>query len=132
MAEYEQCSYSLHKAIKQVNSFRKSIKQVKRQHRDKGESQFNSSDTRHMWQGLQTITVYKWKTSHVVDTNILLLDKLNTFSAHFEDHTVPLTRPTTKDSVLSFSVANVNKTFQHVIPGKAAGRDGIPSRVLRA
>ena len=78
MVEYKQCSYSL----------RKAIKQAKRQYRDKVESQFNGSDTRRMWQGLQNITDYKGKTSHVVDTDFLLPDKLNTFFAHFEDNTV--------------------------------------------
>jgi hypothetical protein len=57
-----------------------------------------------MWQGLRTITDYKGKTSHVTDTDVLLPDKLNTFFARFEDNTVPLTRPSTKDCGLSFSV----------------------------
>ena len=86
MTEYKQCSYSLHKAIKQA----------KRQYRDKVESQLNGSDTRHMWQGLQSITEYKQKTSPVADTDVLLPDKLNNLFALFEDNTVPLTRPTTK------------------------------------
>ena len=42
---------------------------------DKVESQFNGSDTRRMWQGLQSITDYKKKTSLVVDTDVLLPDK---------------------------------------------------------
>ena len=61
MVEYKQCSYSL----------RKEIKQSKRQYSDKVESQFNGSDTRRMWQGLQTINT----------------DKLNTFFPRFEDNT---------------------------------------------
>jgi hypothetical protein len=60
MTEYKQCSYSL----------RKLIKQAKRQYRD--ESQFNGSNTRHMWQGLQAITDYKKKTSPVADIDVLL------------------------------------------------------------
>ena len=75
MAEYKQCSYSLHKAIKQAKCW----------YRDKVELQFNGSDMRRMWQGLQEITDYKKKTSHVTDTDVLLPDKLNTF---FEDNTV--------------------------------------------
>ncbi|CDQ92407.1 unnamed protein product [Oncorhynchus mykiss] len=51
MTKYKQCNYSL----------RKAIKQAKRQYRDKVESQFNGSDTRGMWQGLQSITDYKKK-----------------------------------------------------------------------
>ena len=49
MAEYKQCSYSL----------RKAIKQAKCRYRDKVESQFNGSDIRCMWQGLQEITDYR-------------------------------------------------------------------------
>ena len=63
-----------------------------------------------MWQGLQSITDYKKKTSPVGEINVLLPDKLNNFFARFEDTreqiysswvllsnrlnlTVPLTRP---------------------------------------
>jgi hypothetical protein len=118
MAEYKQCSYSLHKAIKQA----------KRHYRDKVEKQFNGSDTRCMGQELWTVTDNKGKTSHVTDTSVLLPDKLNTFFTSFEDNT----RPTTKDCGLSFSVADVSKTFKHVNPRKAAGPDVLPGRVLRA
>ena len=103
--------YSLHKAIKQT----------KCQYRGNVESQLNCSDTRRMWQGLLTITEYKRKTSHVADTNVLLLDRLNTFFARFEDNTVPPTWPAVKDCGLSFSMADVSKTFKRVNPRKAAG-----------
>ena len=46
MTEYKQCSYSLCKAIKQANCL----------YKDMVESQFNGSDKRRMWQGLQEIT----------------------------------------------------------------------------
>jgi hypothetical protein len=78
-----------------------------------------------MWQGLQTITDYKRKTSHVTDTNVLLPDKLNTFFARFEDNTVPPTRPATKDCGLSFTVAHVSETFKCVNPCKNASPDGV-------
>ena len=62
----------------------------------------------------------------------MLPDKLNNFFARFEDNTVPPTRPATKTCGLSFTAANVSKTFKRVNTRKAAGPDGIPSRVLRA
>ena len=99
MSEYKHCSYSP----------RKAIKKAKCQYRDNVESQFNSSDTRRMWQGLQTITDYKNKTSHVTD-NVSLPNKLNTF-ARFENNTVPLLRPANKGCGFSFSVADGSKTF---------------------
>ena len=119
MTEYKQCSYSLHKAIKQVM----------RQYKDKVESQFNGSDTRGMWQGLQSITDCKNKTSPVSDQDVLLPGRLNNVFARFEDNTVPLTRPATKTCGLSFTAADVSKTFKRVNPRKAAGLDGIPSHV---
>jgi hypothetical protein len=85
-----------------------------------------------MWQGLQSITDCKKKTSPVVDTDVLLPDKLKNFFARFEDNTMPLTQPATKTCGLSFTAANVSKTCKRVNPRKAAGPDGIPSHVLRA
>jgi hypothetical protein len=82
MAEYKQCSYSI----------RKAIKQAKCRYRDQVESQFNGSDTRRMWQGLQEITDYKNKASHATDTDVKLPDKLKTFFANFEDNTVQLSQ----------------------------------------
>jgi hypothetical protein len=122
MAEYKQCSYSL----------RKAIKQAKYQCRDKVKSQFNGSNPRHMWQGLQKITDYKKKTSPVVDVDVLLPDKCNNFFACFEDNTVPPTWLGTKDCGLAFSMDDVSKTFKRVNPHKAVGPDGIPSRIFRA
>ena len=104
MTEYKQCSFSL----------RKAIKQAKCQYRDKVESQFNGSDTRGMWQGLQSITEYKKKTSAVTDQDVVLPGRLNNFFARFEDNTVPLTLPAIKTCGLSFTAANVRKTFKRV------------------
>uniref|UniRef100_A0A8L0DMU0 Reverse transcriptase domain-containing protein n=1 Tax=Oncorhynchus mykiss TaxID=8022 RepID=A0A8L0DMU0_ONCMY len=85
-----------------------------------------------MWQGLQSITDYKKKTSPVTDQDVLLPGGLNNFFARFEDNTVPLTRPATNTCGLSFNAAEVSKTLKRVNPRRAAGPDGIPSRALRA
>jgi hypothetical protein len=50
---------------------------------------------------LWTIVDYKSKSSYVAHTDVLLPDKLNTFFARFED------------CGLSFSMADVSKTFKH-------------------
>ena len=67
-----------------------------------------------------------------MDAVVLLPDKLNTFFARFEDNTVPPMQPAPKDCGLSFSEADVSKTFKRVNPRKVAGPDSIPSHVLRA
>lgn len=94
---------------------------------NKVESQFNGSDPRRMWQGLQTIPDYKGKASLIVDTDTLLPDKLNTFSARFEENNIePPTcaSSTHKDCFLSFCIADMSKSFKYVNPRKAAGPDG--------
>uniref|UniRef100_A0A8K9UYS7 Reverse transcriptase domain-containing protein n=1 Tax=Oncorhynchus mykiss TaxID=8022 RepID=A0A8K9UYS7_ONCMY len=76
-----------------------------------------------------------WLTGETLseaDQDVLLPGRLNNFFARFEDNTVPLTRPATKTCGLSFTAAEVSKTFKRVNPRKAAGPDGIPSRALRA
>ncbi|XP_071268150.1 endoplasmic reticulum-Golgi intermediate compartment protein 1-like isoform X3 [Salvelinus alpinus] len=78
-----------------------------------------------MWQGLQSITDYKKKTSPVADTDVLLPDKLNNFFARFEDNTVPLTRPATKTCGLSFTVAKVPGNF-HVSTHSATAQPQSP------
>ena len=59
-----------------------------------------------MWQSLQTDD--KGKTRH---TDIVLPDKLKPFFACFDDKVPPM-RPASKDSGLSFSVADVSKTLR--------------------
>ena len=81
------------------------------------EPQFNDSDTTHV-AGFTNNHDYKRKTSHVADTDILLPDTLNMFFARFEENTGPPTRLATKDRGLSFSVANVSKTFKRVTLAK--------------
>ena len=77
MVEYKQCSYSLRKAIKNGKNVCTETKW----------SRNSSAQTRRMWQGLQTITDYKGKTSHATATDVLLPGKLNIFFARFEDNT---------------------------------------------
>ena len=48
------------------------------------ESYFTGSDTRRMWQGLQTITDYKGKHSCELPGDMSLPDELNYFYARFE------------------------------------------------
>ena len=67
-----------------------------------------------MWKGLQSITDYKKKTGPVADQDVLLPDKLNNFFPRLEDNTVPPTWPATKTCGLSFTAANMSKTFKLV------------------
>ncbi|XP_052317730.1 zinc finger matrin-type protein 4 isoform X1 [Oncorhynchus keta] len=87
---------------------------------------------RRMWQGLQTITDYKGKTSNVADTDVLLPDKLNTIFIRFQDNTVPPTRLATKDCGLSFSFnsrKHANKVRLYYMLHPVDG--GCPAKKLR-
>jgi hypothetical protein len=69
---------------KSRHALRRTIKQAKRQYRAKVESYHTGSDTRQMWQGLQTITDYKGKHSRKLPSDMSLPDELNYFYARFE------------------------------------------------
>ena len=118
MTEYKQCNYSLCKAIKQASV---SI-----------ETKWSCSLTAQTRDVCGRVYRQSRITKRKPVINVLLPDKLNNLFARFEDNIVPPTRPTTKDCGLSFSVANVSKTFKLANPRKADSPDGIPSCVLRA
>ncbi|KAK3506468.1 hypothetical protein QTP70_001152 [Hemibagrus guttatus] len=93
----------------------------------------SSSDTRRMWQGIQTITNYR-PVPPACDSDASLLDALNSFYSRFEaqnDVTVRKTIPPQEDQVLCLTTADVRKTLFRVNPRKVAGPDNIPGRVLR-
>ena len=98
----------------------------------KHESQYNGSDTRRMWQGLQTITDYKGKHSRELPSDKSLSDKLNNFYARFEasnTETCMRASDVLDDCVIMLSTADVSKTFKQVNIHKAGQitRTCIPS-----
>ena len=92
-------------------TLRRTIKQAKRQYSTKVESYHTGSDTRRMWQGLQTITDYKGKHSRELPSDTSLLVELNNFYARFEaSNTKTYMRASAvlDDCVITLSVANVS------------------------
>ncbi|KAI4872060.1 hypothetical protein NFI96_030171 [Prochilodus magdalenae] len=88
--EYKKASYAL----------RKTIRAAKREYRAKVESQFNTTNTRSLWQGLNTVTDFRRETRSVDHISAALPDELNTFYVRFEvNHTgLPERAPATADS----------------------------------
>ena len=87
-----------------------------------------------MWQGLQTITDYKWKHSRELPSDTSLPNELNYFYARFEANnteTCMRAPAVLEDCVITLSAADVSKTFRQVNIHKATGPDGLPGRVLR-
>ena len=88
-----------------------------------------------MWQGLKTITDYKWKPSSELPSDASLSDELNAFHARFaasNNEACMIATAVPDDCVIKLSVANVSKTFKQVNIHKAAGPDGLPGHVLKA
>ncbi|KAM4603300.1 GTPase IMAP family member 8-like [Polymixia lowei] len=72
---------------------RKATRDAKRAYRDKLESNYHSSDPRHVWRGLCAITDYKGRNSSNAQSAASLPDELNTFYARFEaSNTIPPVR----------------------------------------
>ncbi|KAK3528731.1 hypothetical protein QTP70_010390 [Hemibagrus guttatus] len=100
------------------------IREAKCTHSQRIHGHFQSSgDTRHMWQGIQSITNYR-PAPPACDSDASLPDALNSFYACFEarnDITASKTIPTPEEQVLCLTTANMRKTLRRVNPRKAAG-----------
>ena len=71
-----------------------------------------------MWQGLQTITDYKGKSSYELPSDTSLPDELNAFYAHFgASNTEPCVRAPADpdDCVISLSIADVSRPLNRLI-----------------
>jgi hypothetical protein len=101
--------------------------------RTKIELYYTSSDTRRMWQGLQTITDYKGKHSRELSSDTSLPDELNNFYARFEACNTDACMGTS--AVLNdcdYALRSRCKTLKQVNIHKAAEPDRLPGRILRA
>ena len=77
----------------------------------------------------------KGKSRYELPSDASPPDEVNAFYARFEaSNTEACTRAPAvlDDSLITLSVANVNKTFKQVNIHKAAGPDGLPGHVLKA
>ncbi|XP_047675457.1 uncharacterized protein LOC125145680 [Tachysurus fulvidraco] len=110
------------------------IREAKRQYSRRLAHKFSDSrDTRRLWQGIQTITDYK-PLPRTCDSNISLLNELNTFFARFEKQnstTAQKTPPPPGDQVMMLTPDSVRRSFSRINVRKAPGPDNIPGRVLR-
>ena len=102
--------------------------------RCKLDKQFQEQDSRRLWHGLQAITSYKGGMKcNNSDPN--LPDNLNEFYARFDRaNTNTLTHmniQTDNNITLAFTEPEVRKIFRKTHARKAAGPDGIPSRVVK-
>jgi len=70
MDEYKAASYGLWRAVKDA----------KRRYRDRVESQMEQCDTRHLWQGLRTVTDYQGRSPSTVSAFASIVDDLNSCS----------------------------------------------------
>ncbi|KAJ8366183.1 hypothetical protein SKAU_G00150140 [Synaphobranchus kaupii] len=98
------------------------IRKAKQEYTHKITCHFKDSrDTRSLWQGIQTITDYK-PAPQLCDSNISLLNNLNSFFACFEaqNNTHPQkTPPPPHDQALCLSAASVKRTLSTINTRKA-------------
>ncbi|XP_048414141.1 uncharacterized protein LOC125465079 isoform X2 [Stegostoma tigrinum] len=111
---------------------RKAIRDAKRQHQNKLESQTNHASSSHLWQGLCDIMGYK-ESSRTAGSNTSLSDELNAFYACSEQKVSETMSPAPivwSAPVPTITVADVRSAFLRVNPRKVTGPDGIPGRAL--
>ncbi|KAG1928986.1 hypothetical protein F2P79_023208 [Pimephales promelas] len=111
------------------------IRKAKRQYAKRIAQNFEDSrDTRRLWQGIQTITGYK-PSPQTCDSDISLLNDLNSFFARFEAHNSTHAQTTLlpdDDQVLCLSPTSVMRSFSKINTRKAVGPDNIPGRAVGA
>ncbi|KAK3537078.1 hypothetical protein QTP70_001224 [Hemibagrus guttatus] len=132
-------------------NFRKAVKEAKQRYGRKLESQLQQSDSRSLWQGLRTITDYKAPTSGMSNADASLADELNTVYACFEAAANDANAKAKANAIANaeangngyrqeenanttfiISEHDVRRAFRRMNTRKAAGPEGISSRVLRA
>lgn len=104
------------------------IRKAKKQYAKRTAHNFRDSrDTKRLWQGIQTITVYK-PPPRTCDSDISLLNELNFFARFEAYNTTPAQKipPPNDDQVLYLSPASVMRSFSKINARKAAGPDSIP------
>ena len=119
-AAYKKAKYDVQRAIRGA----------KINYRQKLEDQFLTGDARAVWQGLQSISSYKRKSSTAPDDDPRLADKLNSFYARFGRHnTTCVTASPPGDAAFPppFIVeeCEVRRLFRKKNIRKAAGPDGV-------
>ncbi|XP_053702104.1 uncharacterized protein LOC128747907 [Synchiropus splendidus] len=110
------------------------IRAAKRTHSRKVQGFFqNASNTRQLWQGIQTVTGYKASPPPCRD-DISFLNELNNFFGRFEAlNTNPARKaaPHSDEQTLRLDTATVQRTLRKVNASKAAGPDNIPGRLIK-
>ncbi|KAK1789986.1 hypothetical protein P4O66_002309 [Electrophorus voltai] len=138
MDEYKSVAYRV----------RWAVREAKRRYGRKLETQFQQSGSRSLWQGLRTITDYRSPPYGLMSVDESLVNKLNTFFAHFKATSSSTnaynangaigtangrcTEPTIEQHPLIIMESDVRRVFKRMNTRKAAGPDGICGRVLKA
>ena len=111
----------------------KAIQLAKRKYKDKLETNLSMSNSRELWQGLQSILNYKSKakSGSVNDQN--LVNELNIFYSRFDKQFVrPKIDTSSNTPAFSVSADDVRHILSKLNIHKAAGPDEVSPRLLRA
>lgn len=118
------------------NNLKRGIREAKKQYGRNLEKNFeDTGDTRHLWQGFQTVTGYKRRVKTAQCNNLSLPDDLNRFYSRFENtntRSAQRLTPASTDQVLQLTAESVRRTFSRINPPKASGPDNVPGRVLKS
>ena len=115
-------------------SLRRGINEAKRSSKQRIEQHFNSNDSRSMWQGIKTLTGYKYSYTATNSTDRTLPDSLNHVFSPLDNRIAADTRPAlpVKDNAIQVDQHEVRSTLRSVNARKAAGPDGVTGRILKA
>ncbi|KAI4875417.1 hypothetical protein NFI96_032939, partial [Prochilodus magdalenae] len=107
-------------------NLRRGIAMAKHCYKQWIEEHFSSSDPRRMWQGIQTLTDYKPRSTVLANNSASLPDQLNHFYARFDRENMVVsskTDPPLHDHPLTLSTLDVHRTLSRVNVRSTAGPD---------
>lgn len=114
---------------------RRGIKRAREAYRGRIEDHLTDNNPRRMWQGINHLTNCRGSTNTPVNADTLLAEELNSFFSRFEvkmPATDSLPPPAANHHTVILQEHEVWCVLRSVNPRKAAGPDGIPSKVLQA
>ena len=120
-------------AYKQAwRSLRRGINEAKRRYKQRIMGNFNSNNSRSMWQGIKTLTGYNNSYTATNSTDHTPPDSLNHFFSRFDRRIAADTHLALpgKDNAIQLDQHRVRSTLRRVNARKAAGPDGVTGRIL--
>ena len=117
--------------VKAKADLKKCIRSAKRQYQNKLESDISSTNPRDLWNGVQKIADYNFKSKSKIPDDPSLPDDLNVFYSRFDHPSPAPIVPAAAERTLFIPNSDTKREFLKLNMRKAPGPDNVSPRLLR-